>query len=1115
MGKLRTDGAVEVEFYVRLLGEHDDHMVCLLGSAAELGAWDVEKAVPMEIMSREDGEAKWFVSVVFATPDTPLEYKYVVKHKQTLELISWEGLPGDRTLTIAKGTNVALNAPSGQSSTYASSRMPAPGAREAALGNNGNTNGFQEWRCCRTNKEVDPWWEVDLGKEYSISSIHLWKAMTYHEQSRHPEGRPPVTSTSSTSSPAPPLWVFISKEPLSRDANSLVDTQAKAALDASLLRATEIERSFDTRVETLSFTHPESLREGDNPDPVDPTTPTADRAAVVGRFVRLQCASASSALHFAELEVLTQDSVASAGEKQAPEENHSFFQHDDGFYGIANALDADLHQYVESGWLNPAANMSELQLWIGSFDATKPAIQWLNDEATHDSVAIEMRHEALTKDSTQVKPQDDSVPSPKKQRVGIESVAAWESVSVESKSAALLDKESTELRQLLEAWQLQDRADISGYLNNDPSGDAAETGFTSPRKTSAGKTPPWLSKLAFSRLLKPSKCNLLADKVATRSYSKGETLLSYGEQKRAVFYVASGEVELFGPESSTGANLLGLLSNETFFNEMGLFSHWPKQPASFKAKEEVTCQVLDFETLLTVLGDDKVDEIRDHYIRESHKPSLPSGTEGTNERHTSKQSAKPVIEKDATSVHYTDATHAQVFRVKVPTVMVDGSGGAGSGLTRRLTLGVYDCQREGEFGNYSKKELLGSAYLAPSQIGKHGEGDVTLPIFASGIGNEARHSIVGQITLTYQVLKPFTHPKNNLANVWRSYWRERPPLNIGHRGMGRSYYQVSGFRLALTRENTLASFILAGRSGADFVEFDVQLTKDRVPVIYHDFLLNVGLEDKRAGAFGTKPETYEIGIHDMTMRQLTQSYSEPVPHGGNKGKVLQTRVKKHWARLRGDKKNGSPPTTAVTRDAEETSEEDHLVDFFPRLEDLLKHVPAEVGLNVEIKYPDNFFRATMRNSWTFAMNEYIDRILQCVFDHAGSRRIFFSCFDPSICILLRAKQARYPVLFLTFGSMAPHAIDARMTLQFAVDVVKMEKLQGIVSNSNAFLDTPGLAPLVKKDMQAVLMTWGDQNTSHESVQLQKRRGIDAVISDNTIDLINQDKKLQALAQPSH
>ena len=39
-------------------------------------------------------------------------------------------------------------------------------------------------------------------------------------------------------------------------------------------------------------------------------------------------------------------------------------------------------------------------------------------------------------------------------------------------------------------------------------------------------------------------------------------------------------------------------------------------------------------------------------------------------------------------------------------------------------------------------------------------------------------------------------------------------------------------------ENTIQSFIAAANLGASYVEFDVQLTKDHVPVIYHDFLVS-------------------------------------------------------------------------------------------------------------------------------------------------------------------------------------------------------------------------------------------------------------------------------------
>ncbi|CAH0485581.1 unnamed protein product [Peronospora farinosa] len=1049
-----------VKFTVRLLDDiGNKHVLCLVGNVVELGAWDVAKAVPMDLVDHNATENRWCRMIAFEAMTNTLEYKYVVVHKQTYELVSWEGLPGNRILTIAAQglQNVALRAPSSQSSTYMTSRAPVPGLRHAELGNNGHINGFQEWRCCRTNKETNPWWEVDLGQDYVISSIHLWNAMTYHEQARHPNGRPPRTSKSS---PASPLWIFISKEPLDRGADSLKDAQAKAEVDPSCVRAIEVENLFGSRVTSLKFSLI-SLRGGDNSNGVnDPLVQASELPPAEGRYVRLQCAGSSCALQFAELEVFTQDVV---NDNEILQQDSSCITRDDGFYGVPTALDADLCEYVESGWLDPAVNVAELKVWIGSFDSAKPSIQWLGGESEHSRVAIEMQFEKqMTSDH-----QGGQNTLCQKQSNG--SIVKWEPLPVESKSAALLDKESMELRDLLKTHQQKDDADLSAYLNNDP---------THLKTGSAGLS--WLLRLAFVQSLEESDMKTLSCQVATRKYKKGDSILQYAEQKRAVFYITSGEIELLGPGSSMGSNLIGSLQKDSIFNEMGIFGGWSKQPALFKAKDEVVCEVLEFETLLTVLGTSKVASIRNGYTRSRHK------------------AMSPFKKKE---IHYLDSTHAQTFCVKVPVSAVDGSRNCTNGLLRRWTFDVYYCQKDAQSGTPTKTKLLGSAYLLSSQIDKQGESDLTIPIFS------VKMDIVGQLSLAYLVLTPFVHPKNNIANVWRSYWRERPPLTIGHRGMGRSYYQVDGYRLALIRENTLASFILAGRSGADFVEFDVQLTKDRVPVVYHDFTVNVAFEDKSAGSLGTKPEMYEIGIHDISFRQLTQSHTTPVPHKKSKNQVLQNRVKKHWARLQGDKQVPSPIRGPFKEDNSIATEEDHLVEFFPRLEDLLVHVPVEVGLNIEIKYPDKLLRPAMHSMSCFAINDYIDRVLQCVFDYAGSRRIFFSCFNMSVCVALRAKQAKYPVLFLTYGSMAPNAMDARMTLQFAINFTKMENLQGIVSNSSALIETPELIPLVKKYLGTVLITWGDQNTNHEMVQLQKRHAIDGVISDNVIDLLNQDKKL--------
>ena len=69
----------------------------------------------------------------------------------------------------------------------------------------------------------------------------------------------------------------------------------------------------------------------------------------------------------------------------------------------------------------------------------------------------------------------------------------------------------------------------------------------------------------------------------------------------------------------------------------------------------------------------------------------------------------------------------------------------------------------------------------------------------------------------------------------------------------------------LIRENTIASLKKAALSGADMVEFDVQLSKDLVPVIYHDFHVYVSL--KKKATFDAN-DMLELPMRELTLEQL-------------------------------------------------------------------------------------------------------------------------------------------------------------------------------------------------------------------------------------------------------
>lgn len=65
------------------------------------------------------------------------------------------------------------------------------------------------------------------------------------------------------------------------------------------------------------------------------------------------------------------------------------------------------------------------------------------------------------------------------------------------------------------------------------------------------------------------------------------------------------------------------------------------------------------------------------------------------------------------------------------------------------------------------------------------------------------------------------------------------PLLIGHRGMGMNRTKPPLANVLQLGENSIESFQAALRFGAAYVEFDVQLTQDLVPVLYHDCFLNL------------------------------------------------------------------------------------------------------------------------------------------------------------------------------------------------------------------------------------------------------------------------------------
>ncbi|KAF7239878.1 Glycerophosphocholine phosphodiesterase GPCPD1 [Varanus komodoensis] len=154
---------------------------------------------------------------------------------------------------------------------------------------------------------------------------------------------------------------------------------------------------------------------------------------------------------------------------------------------------------------------------------------------------------------------------------------------------------------------------------------------------------------------------------------------------------------------------------------------------------------------------------------------------------------------------------------------------------------------------------VGSACLLSSTIAESGKscGILTLPIM-----NRISRKTIGKVRVDYIIIRPIQGYFCDMEASYAKYWRERSGLDVGHRGAGNS---TTTTKLAKLRENTVASLKNAARHGAAFVEFDVHLSRDHVPIIYHDLTCCIAMKKKDEN----EPlELFEIAVKELTFAQL-------------------------------------------------------------------------------------------------------------------------------------------------------------------------------------------------------------------------------------------------------
>ncbi|KAI1736396.1 Glycerophosphoryl diester phosphodiesterase family-domain-containing protein [Xylaria scruposa] len=374
------------------------------------------------------------------------------------------------------------------------------------------------------------------------------------------------------------------------------------------------------------------------------------------------------------------------------------------------------------------------------------------------------------------------------------------------------------------------------------------------------------------------------------------------------------------------------------------------------------------------------------------------------------------------------------------------------------------------------------------------QGDVCVPIMGSNL------EVIGAVNFNFLVITPFTHP-NMEINSQQTYWKKlAPTMLIGHRGLGKNFIANKSLQLG---ENTVSSFIAAANLGAQYVEFDVQLTKDHVPVIYHDFLVSeTGID---APVHTLTLEQF-LHINDGTSNRSRRKSAErrrPDTDGTSNGNIGPKQRS-----LSVDLSNQSNDTSLEERmkytlnykkTGYKANTRGNFVQApFATLEELFEKIPETVGFNIEMKYP-MLLESEQHYMDTYAieLNSFCDTVLAKVYELARGRHIIFSSFNPDICLCLNFKQPSIPIMFLTDAGVEAVSDIRASSLQEAVRFASRWNLLGIVSNATPFVHCPRLVKVVKQS-GLVCVSYGVQNNDPELVQVQVNEGIDAVIVDSVL-----------------
>lgn len=267
------------------------------------------------------------------------------------------------------------------------------------------------------------------------------------------------------------------------------------------------------------------------------------------------------------------------------------------------------------------------------------------------------------------------------------------------------------------------------------------------------------------------------------------------------------------------------------------------------------------------------------------------------------------------------------------------------------------------------------------------------------------HQPLGTVDLNYLIVRPLITQVFDFDRLGSQYWNILgKQSHIAHRGCGVSYKRGEN----IIRENTISSFREAISHGSDAIEFDISLTKDNIPVVFHEMILKFCVSDD------DDLSEYDV-LHlpladdeiDSLNTKLCPVNNTPFKHIPVREFTFEQlkRVKDPYFR-----EDEAPKNQCSPRTMKETLP-------FGRLRKVLKALPTTQPIVIDIKWPmllDNgTYSEVIKLGDDNDLNEFADVILSELLDMFDGRRIVLHIFNVHLSTIFKLKQNVFPIVTLT------------------------------------------------------------------------------------------------------